>query len=331
MSINTLVYKEILREYDDIRNKAQKTLKLKQDYIYENIPRIKKIDEQLSLNGIGITKAIINNPDKANELILDLQNKNNELINEKTEILKKNGYKKDYLKIEYVCSQCKDTGYIDNKRCKCMQQKLIDKAYIQSNLKDVLKYENFDTFDINYYSEDLKDDEAKSPRESVELILQNCINFCKDFDTKYENLILFGETGLGKTFLCHCIAKEILDMGKTVLYFTANQLFRMAENEKFNKNKDEETHEYLDTVLSVDLLILDDLGTEMGTIFTNSELYNIINMRLIEQKPTILNSNLEPSDLINVYSDRILSRIQGNYTSLKLIGEDIRIIKKYCK
>lgn len=327
MSINTLLYKEILREYDNIRDEAQKNLKLKQDYIYKNLPHIKKIDEQLSLNGIGITKAIINNPDKANEFILDLQNKNNQLINEKTEILTKNGYKEDYLKLEYLCYQCKDTGYIDNKICKCMQQKLIDKAYIQSNLKDVLKYENFSTFDKNYYSDESQENQTKSPRKNVELIMQTCVNFCNDFGKKYENLILFGKTGLGKTFLSHCIAKELLDKGKTVLYFTAIQLFQMAENERFNKDKDK--HQYLDIVLSVDLLIIDDLGTEMNTVFTNSELYNIINVRLLEQKPTIINSNLEPSELKTTYSDRIVSRIQGNYTSLKLSGRDIRIIKKY--
>lgn len=327
MSINTLLYKEILREYDNIREESQKNLKLKQDYIYKNLPNIRKIDEQLYLNGIAITKSIINNPDKANELILDLQNKNNQLIEKKTEILIKNGYKKNYLKLEYLCPLCKDTGYIDNKICKCMEQKLIDKAYIQSNLKNVLKYENFSTFDKSYYSDELEENKTKSPLQNMELILKTCVKFCDDFDKKYENLILFGKTGLGKTFLSHCIAKELLDKGKTVLYFTAVQLFQMAENERFGKDNNE--YQYLDTVLSVDLLIIDDLGTEMNTLFTNSELYNIINLRLLEQKPTIINSNLDPSDLINIYSDRITSRIQGNYTSLKLSGKDIRIIKKY--
>lgn len=322
-------YKEILRQYDRIRMESQRLLDQKQQKIYKLLPRIKQIDEKLGQTGIAITKAIIANPSQAEQLILDLEKQNTELVHEKLQLLEANGYGKDYLSLSYICENCKDTGYVDNKMCKCMQQKLIEKAYIQSNLKDVLLNENFDNFDIRFYSETVDAKEGISPKENIMKIMKTCMQFTRDFEVDYKNLILYGNSGLGKTFLCNCMAKELLDIGKTVLYVTAFQLFKLIEEERFNKNSDEEIHEYLDTVLTVDLLLIDDLGTEFCTVITSSELYNIINIRLLNRKSTVISTNLAPSNWVDIYSDRVVSRIQGNYTALKFFGEDIRIKKKY--
>lgn len=325
------VYKEILKQYDKIQMESQRLLNQKQEKIYKLIPRIKKIDELLGQTGLTITRAIIANPSHSNVLIQELEIQNNALKDEKAQLLEQNGYSKDYLTLSYICQECKDTGYIDNKMCKCMQQKLIEKAYLQSNLKDVLLYENFDNFDIRYYSEEVDAKEGISAKENIMKIMKTCMQFSRDFEQDYKNLILYGNPGLGKTFLCNCIAKELLDRGKTVLYVTAFQLFKLIEEERFNKDSNEEINEYLDTLLTVDLLIIDDLGTEFSTVITSSELYNIINSRLLNKKSTIISTNLPPSNWVDIYSDRVVSRIQGNYIVLKFFGEDIRIKKKYKK
>ena len=157
-----------------------------------------------------------------------------------------------------------------------------------------------------------------------------CIKFTQDFDKKFQNLLLYGKTGLGKTFLCNCMAKELLDSGKTVMYVTASQLFKLIEEDRFNRIGDEDIpSHYMDDILSVDLFIIDDLGTEFSTILSSAELFNIINTRLINRKPVVISTNLSMEDIINQYSDRIVSRIVGSYTSLEFFGDDIRMIKKF--
>lgn len=329
MAIYTSIYKEILKDYDKLQTESKKDLIEKQSKIYKIIPQIKEIDTMLSLSGVKITKAILLNPNDSNVLIKNLKLKNDELINEKKRLLKENGFPDDYLTLKYKCSKCKDTGYIDNEICKCMKQKLIDKAYEQSNLKDILEKENFKTFNLAYYPDIKTQAEGISPKANIIKIINTCKRFIKEFDNSSSNLLFYGTTGLGKTFLCNCIAKEILDMGKTVLYLTAFQLFKMVETQKFNKNPDDDILKYLDYILDVDLLIIDDLGTEMGTIVTHSELYNLINLRLLNEKSTIISTNLSPTNLKDTYSERILSRIQGRYILLKFLGNDIRIQKKY--
>lgn len=329
MSISTNIYRDILKEYEGIRDESQKLLKQKQADIYRKIPSVENIDRQLSLIGVKLTKAIIENPSNSQKLLADLETENKKLLEQKSKLLEQSGFRLEDLTINYICSACKDTGYINNKMCKCMKQKLINRAYMQSNLKDIVKAENFRHFNLDYYSDSIDFKEQISPKENMSKVFATCKNFIKRFNSEFENLILYGKPGRGKTFLCNCIAKEILDRGKTVLYLTAFQLFKMVEEEKFNKNADEHINQYLDTVLDVDLLIIDDLGTEVSTVVTNSEFYNIVNLRLINKKSTIISTNLSPSELMSVYSDRVISRIQGNYTTLKIFGDDIRLKKKY--
>ena len=165
----------------------------------------------------------------------------------------------------------------------------------------------------------------------MEINLSVCKDFVENFESKKENLLFYGNTGLGKTFLCSAIAKEIAHKGHTVMYNTASRLFKALEKERFAKKEDNEFNQMSisDDILGVDLLIIDDLGTEFGTIVTSSELFDIINIRLIEHKPVIISTNLTPDRLQDQYSDRIASRIVGEYKCLKFFGDDIRIIKRY--
>lgn len=329
MATKSSLYKEVLREYDQLKDASIAHQKEKQDLVYKRLPRIEEIDHEISMTGIKISKMTLLNPKDKEALLYQLKEELGRLKNEKTALLASIDLPATFLDKEYKCNNCKDTGYIDNKICKCMKQRLIEKAYFASNLKDNLKTENFDYFQIKYYSDNVDSNEGISPRENMETIFSTCINFTNNFDREFNNILLYGKSGLGKTFLCNCIAKELLDQGKTVIYVTAPRLFKMIEDSRFNKDEFQEPNTYLEDLISVDLLIIDDLGTEFSTILSSSELFNIINSRLLDKKPVIISTNLEMKDLINVYSERIVSRLTGNYTVLYLFGEDIRKLKKF--
>ncbi len=329
--MNTSHYKKLLRSYEKIRDDHTRTLQLRQQEVYTKIPRIAQIDQELSMTGIKISRTVLQSPSEAEKLIAALQEKNMDLTIEKAELLHMNGYPKDYLVPTYTCATCKDSGYAEGTSCKCLQQKLINTAYEQSNLKDVLAVENFDNFDFRYYSDVVDEKEGMSPRQNMQVIYSTCMNFVENYEQSFTNLLFYGPSGLGKTFLCNCIAKDLLDRGKTVLYLTAFQLFKLIEQERFHRNTTEEKSDLLDTIIMVDLLIIDDLGTEFSTILTSSELFNFLNTRLLDKKPTIISTNLPPNNWKNIYSDRITSRIHGNYKVLNFFGEDIRIRIKYKK
>lgn len=330
MTVKEKQYKKILRDYEMKRDAAARQLMNRQKEVYARIPRIAEIDQILSGTGIEITKTILQYPEKSDELIRSLEQKNMDLVIEKAELLYINGYEKNYLEPSHACYDCKDTGYIDNSPCHCFKQALINMAYDQSNLKDILLVENFDHFHFDYYSDQVDPITNISPKENIKQIYSHCIHFVNEFNEEFNNIIFYGDPGLGKTFLCNCIAKDLLDRGKTVLYLTAFQLFKLFEKERFRKEEEtEDMKAYLDAVFTVDLLIIDDLGTEFSTALTGAELFNCLNARILDRKHTIISTNLSPNDWQNQYSERIVSRIFGNYKALKLIGKDIRIVKKY--
>ncbi|NLL71146.1 MAG: ATP-binding protein [Epulopiscium sp.] len=330
MSIRASQYKQLLREYDQKRTLAQHLLRQKQKEIYSKIPEILQIDQALSSTGIEISKAILQSPNKVTELIESLEKKNLNLIIRKAELLHTHGYPKNYLEISYECEKCQDTGYIESTPCSCLKQRLIELAYTQSNLRNILEIENFEHFDFQFYSTDVDPEMKISPRENMKRIYNICVRFVTTFDEEFSNLIFYGNPGLGKTFLCNCIAKDLLDQGKTVLYLTAFQLFKIFEDHKFRPDEHtEEDQSYLDAIFDVDLLIIDDLGTEFSTALTGAELFNCLNSRLLDKKSTIISTNLSPGDWQNQYSSRIVSRVFGHYKALKFFGEDIRLKKKY--
>ena len=324
-------YKLVLRQYEQIRTKKEHELKKRKNDIYTACPRLEEIEREISLTGVRIGRMVLQKPEDSQLLLLKLQQSISELKQEKKLLLNKMGFSEKALQIEYVCKDCKDTGYINHMLCNCMKQKLIDLAYDQSNIREIVKCENFDTFDIRYYSEVHNEEEGISPLENIKRIFNTCMDFCQYFDSTFQNLLLYGETGLGKTFLCNCIAKELLDKGNTVLYIPAGQLFRMIEKQRFRKEDDEAQQDTMEDLLSVDLLIIDDLGTEFGTILSSAELFHIINNRMLTKKSVIVSTNLSPDNLIHQYSDRVVSRIVGTYTTLKFFGDDIRVKKKFNK
>ena len=251
---------------------------------------------------------------------------NSKLLEEREKILNEHGIKKSFLEDVYKCSICKDTGYVHDKECACLKKRIIEKSYDMSNIKSNLEFENFKNFDMSFYSDEIVEKMGISPKKQMEFILSKVKNFIENFDKHFGNLLLYGKTGLGKTFICNCIAKEILDKGKSVLYLTSTQLFKMLEKSTFGKDNDD-FDEILKLIFDADLLIIDDLGTEFQTFFTETEFFNIINLRILKKKSVIISTNLSIKDIRDNYSDRIFSRFFGSYDFLEFLGEDIRILK----
>ena len=322
------IFKEVLREMEQERLRAEKALNVRQDFLHEKLPEVKQIDEELANIGLTLAKRVLQRDIDASDTE-ELRKRGEGLSARRQTLLYDNGYDDAFFDDVYNCLACKDTGNVPDGHCTCLKQRLIAKYYKMSNLAQVLERENFDAFNINYYSDMADDARGISPRDNMTRVWSVSLKFVENFDKRFENLLFYGSTGLGKTFLSNCIAKELLDDGKTVLYTTAAQLFKMVEDQRFSRGDTSEAHAYLTMVPSVDLLIIDDLGTEFSTLVTVSELFNFINGRLLNKKSTIISTNLDQKDFEDHYSDRIISRIVGEYTLLHFFGDDIRVAKKH--
>ncbi len=327
--ISQHIHKEILLEYEKLADDAKRKLELKKEICYRKCPRIKEIDDELNTTAIKLSKAIINaNKIDKDKYLEEIRVLTENLKLEKKKLMKENGFLDGYFKDVYVCDKCKDTGFIDNKKCSCYKQKLINKVYDMSNIAEIIKTENFSSFSMDYYDKEIDEQNGMSPYENMKYIMRRCSIFIEDFDSKFKNMVFYGDSGLGKTFLCRCIAKELLDKGKIVLYVTAKNLFEMFEKEKFNKDDEQIDNQILQLTKEADLLIIDDLGTEFITSLSTTELFDIINSRILLKKSTIISTNLSSDEISRNYSERIVSRLYGEYEMIKFFGRDIRIIKK---
>ncbi|MCL2873826.1 MAG: ATP-binding protein [Defluviitaleaceae bacterium] len=320
------IHKQIMREYDAVKSDARQELEMRKIKVYSEISGVEEIDKELLLSGIRLSKAAFES--NAADIVSDIRTKIAKLKAEKENILKKNGIPCDFLKLRYNCETCEDTGYIGDNKCRCYKQRLIDKYYEASSLKGVLQRENFDTFDINLYSDKKNERIGVSPRINMQKIYTACSQFTKNFMQKGTNIILSGDSGLGKTFMCNCIAKDVMDDGHYVLYVTAPAMFKAIEAYRFSDDKTEEMAERINMLMDVDLLIIDDLGSEFYTVITGTELFHIVNSRMLARKSTVISTNLSEVDLQRIYSDRIFSRFVGNYEMFYFFGDDIRIKKR---
>lgn len=325
--MSNMFIKETLRSYERQRDQAMFDQKDRQKEVYDRIPRVKEIDGEISKTGFLISKAILQNPECYEDKLVEIKSKMNELAQEKAVLMTENNFPIDYLEISFRCQKCKDTGFVENgANCSCLKQHLIKRAYKMSNLDNLLEKENFKTFNINIFSEEPFEGEALTPRQGILEILQVCEGFCINFDKRNEeNLLLYGTTGLGKTFMSNCIAKNLLDQGKIVIYQTAFNILDIISKHKFNSNSGDKINDMeYELLFEADLLIIDDLGTELTNSFTNTEIFNIVNSRLIKGQKTIISTNLAPMEIANVYTDRIFSRLFSQFTPLKFFGPDLR-------
>lgn len=324
------MYKEILREisleYEKKRDRNNKEKNNRIREVYKKIPAIEKIDEKITSIGLAMTKNVLNNPSNYENIANNAKEAIDKMKMQKAYLLTESNIAVDYMDLKYDCNRCLDKGYVNNgSRCNCFKQALVNRAYKMSNLEGTLNQENFQTFDINLFSNEPCPGEDLSSRENMMDIVGIAEGFIDTFDERNgHNLLFYGSTGLGKTFLSNCIAKSLLDRQKIVVYQTAFTIMDILERRRFKYDKNKLVEYQYDLLFDADLLIIDDLGTELTNTFTNAEIFNIVNTRLINGKKAIISTNLTPKEISQTYTDRVFSRILDKFIPLKFYGKDLR-------
>ncbi|MBQ8965346.1 ATP-binding protein [Ruminococcus sp.] len=311
-------------ELRERRERAEEEHRLRLEEISLEMPEVYRLNNEALRLNYSLIGNIGGNSGKesVSERIAAIRDKNLSIRHTMRALLKENGYDEDYLQYHYVCEKCRDTGYHEGVRCECMK-KLLEK-YTTNELNSFcsIKLHDFSEFDINFYSPAPLPD-GESPRSKMTKVFQFCKSYTYQFNEYSPSMIFYGRTGLGKTFLSSCMAKELIAQGRNVVYGSATNLLHRIEEERFRKAEGDTTA----ILLGAELLILDDLGAEFKTTFTESVIYEIINERLNNRKPTIISSNLSSNELYQKYNERIVSRIVGNFIPHIFVGNDIRQIK----
>lgn len=330
------VYRKVKKVFDIKRQEKIDSVKKEKIKLYKENPKLEQIEQSINQIAIDITRKILNSDEVTRQIEQENMGIKLSKLNEKfNDELKKLGIDKSKLEPDFECKICNDTGIIKNggesSYCNCFLQSVINETYKQANMSK-LDEENFETFDIGYYSK--TPDKTRygiesSPLKNIERIKELSYKFSHNLDENDQKSLLFiGNTGLGKTFLANCIAKEAINCGKTVVYQTAPILMDKIISYKFSYNKSEVEKEQYEKIFDVDLLIIDDLGTETMTNNKFTELFNIINTRLLKNKKILISTNLTLNELYEQYDERVISRLIGNFTICKFIGDDIRLKKK---
>ena len=317
MGLTNSQYDTIMKIYEERQYAARRALDDRQQFVAKNIPEYSEISSRISSMSVEYASKLLEDDEtalpKLKETLAGLRTR-------KGELLTNAGLPSDYLEMKYYCPDCKDTGYIGTGKCHCFKKQIITLLYQQSNIQEMLKEHNFSTLSYEFYTgEDL-------------LHFQNAVKTCKDFidcfNSGYHNLFFYGTVGTGKSFLSGCIAKELMDRGNSVIYFSSTGLFEKLSQMSFDYNAKDELADLYEDLYSCDLLIIDDLGTELTNTFSSSQFFSCLNERILRKKSIIISTNLSLQELRDRYSDRIFSRITSNFKLCKITGPDIRMYKK---
>ncbi len=327
MGFEPKLLKKVLDGYDQRRRTKRAQASARREELYRELPRLSEIDAQLSSTMLGIARAALRSGSDPVPMLHAMKSQNLALQQERAQLLARAGFPADYLDETPDCPLCGDTGYILAKPCTCLL-----KAYAQAQAGELsslidIRGQSFESFDFNLFEDDPDPELGQSPRQNIEIIYDICADFAHTFGARSKNLFISGKPGRGKTYLSGCIAGEVSKRGCSVVYDTAIHIFDRFEAERFGHDirAGEDTRRYL----CCDLLIIDDLGTEFSSPFSVSALYHIVNTRLISGKKTIINSNLTNAELNKRYSPQIVSRLDGEYITLYLIGEDLRLKQRF--
>lgn len=308
--------------YEQEKQRRQDALAARERSVYAQLPRVREIDAQLRGTMGSIISSAMRRGTDPRPAIAALREENLRLQNERAALLTAAGYPADYLEDKPVCARCGDTGYVDGAVCACLRS-----VYARVQLEQLsrmldLGTQSFETFRFDLYSATETYGRRRSARANMEYVFDACRDYAYQFSERSGNLLLSGDPGLGKTFLSACIARVVSERGYSVVYDTAAHVFERFEAQKFTREDD--AAEDTGRMLRCDLLIVDDLGTELTTEFVRSTLYQIVNTRLITGKKTIINTNLAPDTLSERYGAATLSRIRGSYQVLPFYGADLR-------
>lgn len=318
---------EILKIYDNIQKEEKKALQKRKDEISNKYPKIMEIDTEIQKLSLNMALAAIKS-DNSQRTINSFKEKITDLRASKCEMLVEHGYTTDYLSLHYHCNKCKDTGFIGNKKCQCFNEKLIELYYKDSDLQTIVKTNNFDNFDLSLFSAQKNGNEKYSERKNMQNNLDYIMNqYLPKFKSLSTNLLFYGNPGSGKTYLSYCIAKALLDTGNLVIYKTSEEIIKNLRDIRFNN-----ANPSLEKLLfQCDLLIIDDLGAEHLNEFSITELFNIINKRILTKKKMLISTNLTLPAITKNYSERIASRLLGDFKLCKFYSEDIRIKQNFIK
>jgi len=318
MALNNGQVQEIQRILSERQLEAHRRYLEKREEIFRKLPELEELEEKVRAFSLSVAGEM---QQGNREGLLRLKEEIGKLHKEKKALLEGAGYKiQDLEEEEHFCPLCQDTGYVDGKKCQCFLKLQGELLYRQSRMGAVLERENFSKFQLERFDnkEKLGQCGNKTLREYIREIRDYLTDYCEEYPKNNRSILFTGSTGTGKTYFLHSIAKALLDRGVSVLYFTATGLF-----EYFSKRmREEDTEDYIE---EVDVILIDDLGTEFSNSFTTSRFFALLNQRILDRKTMLISTNLNFKELRETYSDRVVSRFMSDYEIIPLYGKDQRL------
>ena len=325
---NNDIFQQAKRRIDRRRLEQMAAQSRRMDEIAEKIPEVMEIRRKLAMTSAEISKVILQRKTNLAEGLARIEEVNLHLQQRERELMQQAGYPVDYLEMQYTCPKCRDTGFVDGVRCECLKAEMRRLSVEQLNASSPFQECSFEDFDLSFYPDVIDPQSGQNPR----LVMTRVFNFCRNYAEKFtphsQGLFMFGQTGLGKTHLSRAIAGVVAAKGYNVVCGSAQDLLRRIENEHFRRTEDDGT---LDRILEADLLVLDDLGAEFSSSFTQSVVYNILNSRISAERPLIVTSNLTVQEFNDKYAHRIVSRLFSQLIQVRFIGNDVRQLKSLRK
>lgn len=324
MSLLNSQYDALMRQYDEKREIHRHEQLDREEEIDRVLPEYRALTDKISSLSVEAARIRIFDPQA------DLSSYTYELeriSKKKKALLVSHGYPADYLEMQYDCRICRDTGFMNGERCVCFRKAATQLLYREYDISDILEKENFSHFSFDWYSDTIQiESTGRTERQFAREACDKAQQFIKKIGQPDNNLFIYGNTGVGKTFLTHCIAREVIENSHSALYFSARDFFEILADAVFERDGRDGSYERM--ILDVDFLTIDDLGTEVTSSFVSSQLFFVLNERIRRNRSTIISTNLSPMDLSQQYSERIFSRIISHYSIARLVGNDIRLQKK---
>lgn len=326
MSLSNSQYDAIMRTYQQQQLKNRHEQEERQAEVYGKIPAVREIDACIGSSAVKSARRLLGGDQGALE---ELKEELADLREQKKILLRSGGFPEDYMEPRYQCRNCLDTGYREGRKCRCFRQAEMKYLYAQSNIEEIVAKENFSTFSFEFFDDtQLIPVLERTVRQYMGQVKETCLGFVREFSAEGGNLLFTGPTGVGKTFLTNCIARELMDQYYSVIYLSANDLFEVFSKNRFDYQTEEEIRGMYQHILDCNLLIIDDLGTELNNSFTSSQLFYCINERLNASRATIISTNHPLNELRDRYTERVTSRLISKYKVIPLYGGDLRLRQK---